>query len=107
MTQPKVLGQANPAANTLTTLYMVPAGTSAAVSTITVCNTGVYATYTVAVRPGGAVLQKKHYVVFEAPIATNTTDTITLGIGLASGDVLTVSSSHGDMAFGAFGMEVT
>jgi len=34
----KVLGQSNPAATTATTLYTVPAGTQAVVSTIAVCN---------------------------------------------------------------------
>ena len=34
----KVLGQSNPAATTATTLYTVPAATSAIASTITICN---------------------------------------------------------------------
>ena len=34
----KVLGQANPAGNTNVTLYSVPSGTSAVISTLNVCN---------------------------------------------------------------------
>ena len=40
----KVLGQSNPAATTLTTLYTVPASTSAVVSTLVICNTASSAT---------------------------------------------------------------
>ena len=34
----RVLGQSNPAATTATTLYTVPAATSAVISTINICN---------------------------------------------------------------------
>ena len=41
----KVLGQSNPAATTLTTLYTVPAVTSAVCSTLSICNVGVSTTF--------------------------------------------------------------
>lgn len=104
---PKVLGQSAPAANTDTTLFLVPTATSAVVSTLTVCNLGSYTTYRIAVRPEGATLQRRHYVVYDAPIDQGTTQTITIGIGLEASDVLTVRSASGDIAFSAFGMEIT
>lgn len=104
-TAPKVLGQVAVAADTDTTLLTVATGKSVVISSLTVCNLGDWATYRIAVRPGGAALENKHYVVKDAGLGGQTTDTITLGIGLAAGDVVTVRAS-GPVAFGAFGAEV-
>ena len=104
-TAPKVLGQVAVAANVDTTLLTVAAGKSVVVSTLTVCNLGDWASYRIAVRPGGEALAEKHYVVKDAGLGSQTTDTLALGIGLAAGDVVTVRAS-GPVAFGAFGAEV-
>ena len=61
----KVLGQSSPAATTLTSLYTVPAATSAVTSTLTVCNYGVSTTVRVAVRPAGAGIANQHYIIYE------------------------------------------
>lgn len=105
MATPKVLGQVKPAANTATSLVTVGSGETAVVSTVTVCNLGAYTTYRIAVRPGAAALEDKHFVAYDCGIGPNTTDTITLGIGLGSGDVMEVSTP-GSVAFGAFGAGV-
>ena len=104
----KVLGQSNPAATTATTLYTVPAATSTIVSTITVCNQAATAgTYRIAVRIAGASLAKPQYVVYDASLSANSTDTITLGITLAATDVVTVYASTADFSFSAFGTELS
>jgi hypothetical protein len=60
----KVLGQANPAGNTSTVLYTVPAMRKLLAALLIVCNsdiTGIIATYSVAVVPSGQSLAAKHY----------------------------------------------
>lgn len=104
----KTLGQQAPSATTATTLYTVPAATQAVVSTLTVCNRDTSpGTYRVAVRPAGAALANQHYIVFDASIAANTTVALTLGITLATTDVLTVYASSANFSFSAFGSEIS
>ena len=103
----RVLGQVSPAADTDTTLYTVPADTEAVVSSIVVAmlTTG-YAYFRIAVRPGGESLASKHYVAYQVALYEGTAQTLTLGLTLGAGDVVTVRSSA-SAAFGAFGSEIT
>ena len=104
----KTLGQSNPSATTATTLYTVPSATSTVVSTITVCNQASTAgTFRVAVRPAGASLAAQHYVAYDTPIAANDTIALTLGITLATTDVVTVYASSATMSFNAYGSELS
>jgi hypothetical protein len=103
----KVLGQSNPAAATDTTLYTAPAATSAVVSTLTICNqVGAPATFRVAVRPSGAVLSAVHYLAFDSVLNQNDTIALTLGITLATTDVVTVRASTATVSFSLFGSEI-
>jgi glucose-6-phosphate dehydrogenase assembly protein OpcA len=104
----KVLGQSNPAATTLTTAYTVPAATSAVVSTITVANlTGTAATYRIAVRPAGASIANQHYVAYDVTVAASDTTSLTLGLTLATTDVISVYASTANLAFSIFGSEIS
>lgn len=104
----KVLGQQAPGATTLTTLYTVPAGTSAVVSTISVCNRGAsQTTFRIAVRPAGAAIANQHYIYYDAPAPENDTVMITVGLTLATTDVITVYAGNANCSFSAFGSEVT
>jgi hypothetical protein len=104
----KVLGQSAPSATTATTLYTVPSSTSAIVSTITVCNRDTTSgTFRIAIRPAGATLANQHYIVYDSTIASNDTVTFTLGITLATTDIITVYASSANMSFNAFGSELT
>jgi hypothetical protein len=103
----KVLGQVNPSATTATTLYTVPASTQTVLSTITVCNQAASAaTFRVAVRPAGASLEAKNYISYDATVAANDTTALTLGITLATTDVITVYASTATLSFNAFGSEI-
>ena len=103
----KVLGQSNPAATTATTLYTVPSATSTIISTITVCNqTSTAATYRIAVRPAGATLAAQHYVAYDVSLPGNATDTLTLGVTLATTDIVTVYTSATTVSFNAYGSEI-
>lgn len=102
----KVLGQSNPAATTATTLYTVPAATSAVASTLSICNQGVSTLVRVAVRPAGAALAAAHYIVYDATIAALDSTMLTLGITLATTDVVTVYAGTANVSFGLFGTEI-
>jgi hypothetical protein len=103
----KVLGQSNPAATTNTTLYTVPASTSAVCSTLSIANLGVSTTFRVAVRPAGATLANQHYIVYDSAINAGSAVFLTLGVSLATTDVVTVYAGTANVAFGLFGSEVS
>ena len=103
----KVLGQSNPAATTLTTLYTVPASTSTVVSTITVANqAATAATYRIAVRVAAAGISAAQYLAYDVSLPANATDTLTLGVTVAATDVISVYASSATMSFNAFGSEI-
>ena|SRR5579859_6587003 len=104
----KVLGQLLPAAATLSALYTVPASTQTVVSSITVCEEGGAATtYKISVAVNGAVDATSQYIAFSAALQANETKALTLGITLGTGDVIRVLSASGNVAFSAFGVELT
>lgn len=103
----RVLGQSNPAATTLTTLYTVPSATSAVVSSITVCNLGPSTTYRIAVRPAGASIANSHYIVYDASLNAGDSVFLTLGLTLAATDVVSVFAGTANVAFQLHGSEIT
>jgi hypothetical protein len=103
----KVLGQAIPAANTDTTLYTVPAATSAVCSTLTICNQGASTLVRVAVRPDGESIAAKHYNVYDLGLNANDTLPLTLGITLAATDVVTVRAGTANVSFNLYGSEIS
>lgn len=104
----KVLGQSNPAAVTPSTLYTVPASTQTVVSTITATNIGTtVGTFRIAIRPAGATLANQHYLVYDAALNGSDMVTFTLGITLATTDVITIYASSANFTFQAFGSELT
>lgn len=103
----KTLGQLNPAATTATTLYTVPASTSTVVSTITVCNqAATSATFRIAIRKAGATLSAIQYIAYDTTVNANDTVALTLGITLATTDIITVYASTATVSFNAFGSEI-
>lgn len=104
----KVLGQIVPNAASATTVYTVPAATQAVISTITVCNQNANSTnIRIAVRPDGATLDTKHYLVYDLTLATGQTATFTLGVTADASDVVTVYSSAATCSFNVFGSEIS
>ena len=104
----KVLGQSNPAATTLTSLYTVPAATQTVVSTITIANqAATAATYRIAVRIAGASIATAQYLAYDVSLPANASDTLTLGITVGATDVISVYSSTATMSFNAFGSEIS
>ena len=103
----KVLGQSLPNANTFTDLYTVPAGNSAVISTLNVCNTTASnVTFRVLARPAGATATTSQYIVYDAALPAQDAIGLTLGMTLAATDKLTVFSYQGNVAFNLFGTEI-
>jgi glucose-6-phosphate dehydrogenase assembly protein OpcA len=104
----KVLGQSDPAAATLTSAYTVPAATSAVVSTIVVANrSAVPTSFRLAIRPAGAAIANQHYISFDVPIGANEVVTLTIGVTLATTDVVSVYATLATLSFNIFGVEKT
>lgn len=105
----KVLGQINPNATTATTLYTCPANTSGAiVSSLTIANvSNVAVTYRLSIRPAGATQTNAMYLAYDASLPANDTTILTSGLTLAATDVVTCYASTGNVAFGAYGVEIT
>ncbi len=104
----KVLGQSCPSATTATTLYTVPSATSAVISTVVICNqTASAATFRLSVRPAGGAQTAAMYLAYDVTVGASDTTALTLGITMATTDVLTVYSSTATTSFIAFGSEIS
>lgn len=104
----KILGQSNPAANTNTDLYTVPSATSTVCSTLVICNQAATgATFRIAVRPAGAAISTAQYIAYDSSINANDSITLTIGLTLASTDVVTVRANSASVSFNLFGSEIS
>ena len=103
----KVLGQSAPSAVTNTTLYTVPSATSAVCSTLAICNRGATTNVRVAIRPAGATLANQHYIVYDNYVNQYDTIFLTLGVTLATTDVVTIYAGSANTSFSLFGSEIT
>tara|TARA_R110000868_G_scaffold4694_1_gene29158 strand:+ start:382 stop:711 length:330 start_codon:yes stop_codon:yes gene_type:complete len=104
----KVLGQSTPSAASLTTLYTVPALSSSVISSIVICNISATPTsFRVAIRPAGASISNEHYIYYDVAIAGNDTFIATVGLTLATTDVISVYATLATLSFNLFGTENT
>lgn len=103
----KVLGQLVPSANTLSTLYTVPANTQAVTSSIVVCNQAVSTNIRVAVRPTGEAIASKHYIVYDNVVNANDTMVLTIGVTANATDVVSVYAGTANVSFNLYGSEIT
>jgi len=104
----KVLAQTNPSAATLTDSYTVPSSTSATISTITVANRSSTATsFRISVAVAGAANDNKQYLYYDVAIPGNDTFAATIGVTLATTDVIRVYATLATLTFNIFGVEIT
>lgn len=109
----KVLGQSAPTATTNVDLYTVPAATSAVISTISVTNgTATTATFRIFIRKAGAAAATAapwtNAIAVDIPVPGNSITPFTLGITLATTDIITVRSGTANaLTFMAFGSELS
>ena len=103
----KVLGQSLPSPNTFTDLYIVPAGNSAVISTLNVCNlASSNITFRAMVRPSGNTISPQQYVAYDVGLPGQDAISLTLGITLDATDRVTVFTLQGNVAFNLFGTEI-
>ena len=106
----KILGQSSPSANVLTTLYTVPAGNSAIISTITIANldegSANGGAFRIAANTSGSSTANANYLAYGVNVLGRDTVTLTLGITLAAGSQISVNANSSLLAFSAFGTEV-
>lgn len=103
---PKVLGQSNPTATTLTDMYTVPGSTTAVGSSLMVANRGATATtFRVSVAVAGAADSNEQYLYYDVAIPANDTFMATLGMTLGAADVVRVYAGDAQLSFNLFGSE--
>jgi hypothetical protein len=106
----KILGQRNPSANVLSTLYTVPAGNSAIISSIVVANldegANVGNSFRIAVNTASAAVSNASYLAYSVNVPARDTITLSLGITLNAGSIVSVNANSSLLAFSAFGTEV-
>jgi hypothetical protein len=106
----KILGQRNPSANVLTTLYTVPSGNSAIISSITVANLDEDPTdggaFRISVNTSSAAVSNASYIAYGVNVPGRDTITLTLGITLNAGSIVSVNANSSLLAFSAFGTEI-
>ena len=104
----KILGQSAPANTSNADLYTVPASTSTVVSSIIVTNTTTsVATARIFIRKAAATAAASNALAYDLAIAPNSVNTYTLGLTLATTDVITVQTGTANaLTFQAFGSEI-
>lgn len=105
----KILGQSAPSSTSNTALYTVPSSTSAVVSSITITNvTSSAAVANVYICKAGASPVAGNALVYGLSIAANSTISFTIGITLATTDVIEISTDTSSaLTFQAFGSEIS
>lgn len=106
-TYKKVFGS-NPSAATLTDAYTVAASTSTIISTIVVANrSGTATSYRLSHSLAGAADNNNQYFAYDVAIAGNAVHSYTLGISMATTDVLRVYATLATLTFTGWGVEKT
>lgn len=106
----KILGQRNPSANVLTTLYTVPSGNSTIISSITIANLDEAAAnggaFRISVNTSSAAVSNASYIAYGVNVPGRDAITLTLGVTLNAGSILSVNANSSLLAFSAFGTEI-
>mgnify|MGYP003347740929 CR=1 FL=1 len=104
----KVLGQLATAAATEANVYVVPAGNSAVISSLTICNQSANATaFSIAVQPKGGSIAANSYINYNTPLPGNDTITLTIGMTLGNTDVLSANVYSSNVSINVFGSEIS
>lgn len=106
----KILGQMNPSANVLTTVYTVPGGNSAIISSITIANLDENAAngaaFRISANVAGVPVANANYISYGVNVPGRDAITYTLGITLNAGSVISVNANSSLLAISVFGTEV-
>lgn len=103
----RVLGQLNPTANTLSTIYTVPSTANTIVSTMAICNqSNIATTFSIAVQVANAAISSKSYINYQTPLPGNDTIALTIGMTLGATDVLSANVGSANVSINVFGSEI-
>jgi hypothetical protein len=103
----KILGQIVTTANSISNVYVVPAATSAAIGTITVCNgTATDVLFDLVMRPSTEALATKHYLLKSITVPAADTLIIDSGVTLNTGAILAANTIGGNASAAAAGISV-
>ena len=103
----KILGQIVTTANAIANVDVVPAATSAAIGTITVCNgTASDVVFDLVMRPSTEALATKHYLLKSITVPAADTLIIDSGVTLNTGAILAANTIGGNAAAAAAGISV-
>lgn len=106
----KILGQAAPASEVTVDVYTVPAGKSAVVSSIVICNraiSGIAESFRVSVAVAGEAESDKQFLLYGETLMPQETMIATVGVTLAATDVVRVYADGSAFSFNLFGVEIT
>ena len=103
----KILGQANPNANTLTDIYDVPNSNSAVISTVSFCNANLTsnAFVTMYAVKSGEQPSANNMITNRAILPMMDTLIFTIGMTLASNDRIVANVTTGSISSSVFGSE--
>jgi hypothetical protein len=105
-----ILGQRNPTANVLTTLYTVPSSNSAIISSITIANlnedSASGGAFRISVNTSSAAVSNASYIAYGVNVPGRDAITLTLGVTLNAGSIVSVNANSSLLAFSAFGTEI-
>lgn len=102
-----ILGQTNPTANTLTTLYRVPTGNSAVISSINIANLDTNpAAFSIAANVSGVATANANYLAWRVTVPGNDSIALSLGVTLNASSFLSVNANTSTVSFSAFGTEM-
>lgn len=100
--------QGTASVGTYATLYTVPAGTSAVISTISICNTSASAvTYRIGFDDTAGTPGASEWLVYDSSVAGNDTVFLSVGAAIEAEKFVRVSSSADTVAFQAFVSEIS
>jgi hypothetical protein len=103
----KILGQIVTTANAIANVYVVPAATSAAIGTISVCNgTASDVLFDLVMRPSTEALATKHYLLKSITVPAADTLIIDSGVTLNTGAILAANTIGGNASAAAAGISV-
>lgn len=102
-----ILGQINPSANVLTTLYQVPAGNSSVISSINIANLDANAAaFSIAANLSGVATANSSYLAWRVTVPGNDSIALSLGVTLNASSYLSVNANTSTVTFSAFGTEL-
>jgi hypothetical protein len=107
----KILGQIQPTANVLTTIYTVPAATNTMISTITICNqSSNTVSVNVAANVSGSAVTTKNFIVSGYALGAAETLVLEPRVSLNVGSILsaniTGANASSNISINAFGVEI-